>query len=96
MVWEEEDSKTVHLKDIPVHAKVEIGDTIQTTGYSSIFPTDINIGVIDTTWKAGSNSHTIFVHLFEDLANLQYVYVVNYLEKAEIEKLENELLNEQK
>jgi len=96
MVWEGEDSKTVRLKDIPVHAKVEIGDTIQTTGYSSIFPTDINIGVIDTTWKEGSNSHTIFVRLFEDLANLQYVYVVNYLEKSEIEKLENDLLDEQK
>ncbi|MEM8523027.1 MAG: rod shape-determining protein MreC [Bacteroidota bacterium] len=96
MVWEEQDSKTVRLKDIPVHAEVEIGDTVQTTGYSSIFPTDINIGVVDTTWKAGSNSYTIFVRLFEDLANLQYVYVVNYLEKAEIETLENELRDEQK
>ncbi|MEM9847227.1 MAG: rod shape-determining protein MreC [Bacteroidota bacterium] len=97
LVWREKDRNPLkmYLEDIPIHADIKINDTLQTTGYSSLFPTDINIGVIDAIEPLkGSNSQELRVHLFEDLANIQYVYVINHLQKGAIDSLENARLYE--
>ncbi|MEM9884255.1 MAG: rod shape-determining protein MreC [Bacteroidota bacterium] len=98
LVWRERDknAQKMYLEDIPQHADVVKNDTVQTTGYSSLFPTGIHIGVIDSIKPLeGSNSQELRVHLLEDLANIQYVYVVNHLQKETIDNLEKELLDEQ-
>lgn len=95
MVWRNESPLIMNLNDIPRHATLEIGDTVQTTGYSTIFPTNIPIGVIDNYRRIdGDYSYYIEVKLFEDVAKLDYVYVVNHLYKAQIEELEKEVKNE--
>lgn len=97
LVWKDRSPKHLYLTDIPQHAEAMINekDTVQTTGYSSIFPTGINIGVISgEPTGEGETARRYKVVLFEDLAKLQRVYVVNHLRKSEIDMLENSLANE--
>lgn len=95
LVWKGGSPKKMYLEDIPMHARFAKGDTIQTTGYSTIFPSGITLGVIDTFWRAdGSYAYTIKVDLIEDLARLDRVYVVNHLYKDEISSLEKSVKDE--
>ena len=95
VIWKGQSPQKVNLIDIPKHAQPEIGDTIQTTGYSLAFPEGIMIGTIsDITLKSGSNFYDIEVDLANDLSNIQYVYVVNNLTKTEQLELEQEVKDE--
>ena len=70
------------------YADIAIGDTIESSGYSLIFPEEIPIGIIDTfTLSRGSNFFDIEVSLFADLANAKVVYVVENQLKEEQDTL---------
>lgn len=89
LTWESSNPKIVQLKDIPKHAPVEIGDTIQTSGYSAVFPGGIPIGrVLETNLPQGSNFYNIDVELFNDLGRVSYVYVVNNLMRMDQKSVE--------
>jgi len=91
MVWDGTDSRYMTLESIPKHADVHIGDTIITSGFSTIFPEGILIGKIESFFKPeGLNFYTIKVALFNDLNSAQYVYVVNNLLREERIKIEKE------
>lgn len=91
MVWDGLDSRYMTLESVPKHAIVHIGDTIVTSGYSTIFPEGVLIGTIESFFKPpGLNFYTIRVTLFNDLNKTQYVYVVNNLLKEELLNLEGE------
>ncbi len=95
IVWKGNDPKTVNLVDIPKHADVIIGDTVQTSGYSTLFPEGVMIGVVDTFWiPSGSNFFDIEVSLVNDLNKTKYVYVVNNLMAEEIKQTQKEGSNE--
>ena len=53
--WMSDNYMSAEINDIPNHANINIGDTIQTNGYSSIFPSGINVGTI-TSYKKGSEN----------------------------------------
>ncbi len=44
LTWKGDNSRTMHLADIPKYVSVKVGDTIITDGKSSIFPRGIMIG----------------------------------------------------
>ena len=89
VVWEGSNPTISQMKDVPKHATVEIGDTIQTSGYSAIFPGGIPIGtVLSAEIPPGSNFYDIDIELFNDLSNIRYVYVVNNLLKSEQKTVE--------
>ncbi len=96
LVWKGSNPKIVDLEDIPKHANLVIGDTIQTSGFSTMFPPGLMIGKIDTFWlQDGSNYYNIKVKLTNDLAKVKSVYVVENLMKIEQEKLEEEVIDGQ-
>jgi rod shape-determining protein MreC len=77
LVWEPYDERYMLLKHIPKHAAIALKDTVVTSGYSTVFPRDIPIGTIENIrLPAGSNYFDIRVKLFNELANMDYVYVV--------------------
>ncbi len=89
LVWRGRDPRFMRLEDIPKYTAVNKGDTIQTSGFSNMFPTGITIGTVDTVWSdASSNFHNIRVRLIEEMANVEYVYVINNLRKEEQEAIE--------
>lgn len=95
MVWDGVDSRYMTLESVPKHADVQKGDTIVTSGFSTIFPEGVMIGTIDSFYKPpGLNFYTIKVALFNDINRSQYVYVVQNLLREERLKLEKEVKND--
>ena len=90
--WNGKTPHTVQLIDIPINAELNKGDTIVTSGMSSIFPKGILIGTVqDFKNDITENFYEINVKLFNDMTNLEHVYIIENIHKEEI----NNLLNEQ-
>ena len=88
--WDGTSFSSMQLLDIPRLAKVAKGDTIVTGGNSKIFPKGSPIGIVDEIRiESGDNYYSIDVNLFEDMSNLNFVYVVK---NKTIDEL-NDLMN---
>ncbi|TVR42472.1 MAG: rod shape-determining protein MreC [Bacteroidia bacterium] len=93
LVWEGKDYRKAHMLYIPPHVELLKGDTIVTSGFSTVFPENIIIGTIDD-WeiRRGENFYTAIINLALDYNNLTHVYVVQNLLKGEQEGLEEAIL----
>lgn len=82
--WYGPDPTIATLEEVPKHAAIAVGDTIISSGYSVSFPPDIPIGtILDYSVGEGSNNYNIKVSLDQDLAELDYVFVVNNIYREE-------------
>ena len=90
--WSGGDPYTAQLKDVPYHSKVEVGDTVVTTGFSSVFPENITIGTVADVQRL-SNGYTlkILVSLAVDMSDLGWVYIHSKTVDPEIVDLQKQL-----
>lgn len=88
MSWDGKSSSGAILTEIPHHVEFQPGDTIYTSGYSSIFPADIPLGTAGDATIVNGATYEIKVKLFEDFAALRYVTVVENVGDEEIKALE--------
>jgi len=65
-----------------------VGDTIVTGGKSTIFPKGILIGTVKDFTISDDDSYLINVALFNDMTNLNHVYVIENKNADEILQLE--------
>lgn len=86
--WSGRDYRFVQLKDIPLHADINTGDTIITSGYSAIFPEGIMIGFVEDYEERSGRFLEIKVRLSNDFKKLSNVYVVKNLLKEEQQSIE--------
>lgn len=90
MQWDGEDYRMIGLKDIPNHVLLNEGDTVVTSGYSSIFPEGLATAVIKTfEVPEGENFYKIQMQLLNDFRQLTYVYVVKNNTSTEVKKIES-------
>ena len=89
MVWDGINSNGALLKEIPLHMDIQVGDTVYTSGFSSIFPPDIPLGVTGESRIVNGSTSEIKITLFEDFSALRYVTVVKNLGRQEIKELED-------
>ncbi len=88
IIWDGLQTNVVLLKDISKEVKVSKGDTIITSGFSDKFPYGLIIGTIKEIENDKSGStYIIRVKTAADFYNLQYVYIINNLQKEEPEQL---------
>lgn len=87
--WDGNDYRYSYLNDIPFHVDVTQGDTVVTSGFSSIFPEGELIGFVETVNKETANFLTIKVKLAVDFKKISDVYVVANLNKSEKLQLED-------
>lgn len=90
--WRGENSRLMHLSDIPKYVPLKVGDTVVTDGKSAIFPQRIMIGRVagyEVDTKTGF--WDISVELSETMGNISKIYVVKNLKKAEVRKIEDTL-----
>ncbi|WP_026935275.1 rod shape-determining protein MreC [Christiangramia echinicola] len=89
LVWDGKDPNIVQLIDVPRQAPLQKGDTIITGGRSLIYPKGLPIGSIeDFTLDQTQSYYTINIKLFNDMTNIGYVYIIENVNKEEIEKLQ--------
>lgn len=92
LIWDGMDYRVAHLTEIPLHVDVAVGDTVVTSGYSSIFPEGILVGAISNFSKPdGENYYMIEVKLSVDFKSVSYVEVVEIKTRAEIDELDKML-----
>lgn len=95
LVWNGTDPNTLQLIDISRLASFAIGDTITTDGRSTIFPKGLPVGTVaDYTTDKSGNYYIIDIALFNDMTNLQNVYVIENQWKEERTHLETNTSNE--
>lgn len=88
--WNGEDYRTATLHEIPLHADIQVGDTIITSGFSSIFPEGIMIGFIEDFEEKSGSFYEIEVRLSTDFKKLNNVNVIGNLLQTEKIELENQ------
>lgn len=89
LVWKGKDTKELNLEDLPRHAEVKPGDTIQTSGYSLVFPKGILLGTVKAIrQKTGTNFYSLPCNIWVDISKLDIVYVLKNNSQQEIENLE--------
>jgi len=93
--WNGEKYNKAVLSDIPLHAQINIGDTIVTSGYSSIFPGELPIGYIASYNKKGGSFYEIEINLSVDFKKINVINVIDNVMKEEKIMLENEISNKQ-
>lgn len=86
--WDGSDPQRAKLIYVPRHVEVEVGDTVVTSGYNSIFPEGIPVGVIETVAPGPETNYLdITMKLAADLTKLTYVYLVENTMQAELDSL---------
>tara|TARA_B100001029_G_C15017633_1_gene428413 strand:- start:390 stop:1112 length:723 start_codon:yes stop_codon:yes gene_type:complete len=86
--WNTNNYMTAIINDIPNHAEIKIGDTIQTNGFSSIFPKGINLGTVVSYKKGNENGLcNISIKFLNDMNTVNNVYIVNSLINEELKEL---------
>ncbi len=94
LIWNTKNPHIVQLIDIPRLAPLIIGDTVVTGGRSTIFPEGLLIGIIkDFSLNENNNSYTLNIQLFNDMTNLEHVYIIENFDANEINMLEKEVEN---
>lgn len=77
MSWDGDNNNVAKLDEIPSYVNLNIGDEIVTSGYSSIFPEGIPVGIVSSfTEDKSSGFYQIAVSLYTDYNNISYVYVI--------------------
>ncbi|MDR1729778.1 MAG: rod shape-determining protein MreC [Prevotellaceae bacterium] len=88
LVWKGGDARIALLEEVPLYFPVTKGDTVVTSGNSTIFPEGINIGTVREFRKENYNFYFIEVELFTDFSQLSFVDVISYKNAREQKELE--------
>lgn len=76
--WTGRRADLAYVDDIPRHAHFRLGDLVETSGYSSIFPPGIIVGQILHVYNSADGlSYRVQVRLTTDFGNLRDVCVID-------------------
>lgn len=81
-------SNKAMLTGIPLHAEVSPGDTIYTSGFSSMFPADIPLAVVSDSKTSNGIYTEISLDVFENFSKVHHVYIVRNKDREELEELQ--------
>ena len=78
LVWDGKDPRFAVLEELPRHVKFVKGDTIVTSGYSSVFPEGLMVGTVDGFSKQrNDNFYALTVKLSTDFFRLNDVRILD-------------------
>lgn len=90
--WDGSDTQHSYLIDLPRYELFESGDTVVTSGFSSMFPAGIPLGQIERLEdSADGQSYRAQVKLFVDFSNIDNVFVVGNNNREEQKLLEESI-----
>jgi len=79
MKWNGGNPLRAFIDDIPRHAKIRVGETVETSGYSNVFPAGIFVGKVKRILNSDDGlSYKLEIGLSTDFARLRDVSVINY------------------
>ena len=76
--WYGGDPSVAYVEDVPRHAKFNLGEWMETSGFSSIFPSGVLVGKIEQAYNSSDGlSYKLKVRLSTDFGNLRDVVVIS-------------------
>lgn len=91
LVWDGQSPSEAVLEELPRHGRFHKGDTIVTSGFSTVFPEGVPVGtVIGSDKNHDENFFSLRVKLFTDFSTLSTVRVVSDAMKQELAQVESE------
>ena len=88
VIWDGLDPRFVIFKDIAKGVKVSKGDSVITSGFSDKFPYGRLIGTIhEVINEKSTNTYTIKLKTAANFYNLEFLYIIDNLQKGEPEEL---------
>lgn len=88
LTWRGGSPQLAYIADVPRHARCEVGDTVETSGYSQVFPQGLFIGRVSQVRDSQDGlAYELEVKLGNDLGNIQSVCVLQNEHKAELDSL---------
>ncbi|GHT35889.1 cell shape-determining protein MreC [Bacteroidia bacterium] len=91
MSWDGRKTQYAKLDELPRHVEFNVGDTVVTSGFSTIFPEGILVGTVSTFEKQrDDNFYSLTVKLTTDFHNLGSVMVIKNYYQDEQKRIEQE------
>ena len=88
--WEGGNSRFAYLKDLPRHAEFNLGDTVVTSGYSTVFPAGVMVGTVDDMSDSHDGlSYLLKIKLATDFGKVSNVRVISRNGQDEQKALES-------
>jgi rod shape-determining protein MreC len=89
LVWSNNgDVRFMMLNDIPKHVPIKLGDKVETSGYSNLFPSGILLGkIVGKRIPPGSSTYELKVKLYQDMTKIKFAYVVINYETPALDSL---------
>lgn len=89
--WRGGDIRNADMEQVPNYVNVALGDSVVTSGHSTIFPAGINIGKVESFNKGIDDSYEITVRLSQDYSSLLFVDVIDFGFSSELQELDNKI-----
>ena len=97
LVWDGRDPSEALLEELPRHAVYAPGDTVVTSGYSSVFPEGVPVGIVmDRVAEREENFRTLRIKLSTDFTTLSTVRVIVDDLADELRTVEDDGITERK
>ena len=97
IAWDGKFPNLVTLTGIPKSTKVAKGDSIITSGFSTIFPKGLLLGRIEEVYlETATNNFKIVVHTAANFYNLEYAYAIENVQQETINALLKKATNNSK
>jgi len=94
LVWDGKSPREAVLEELPRHVAFDLGDTVVTSGYSTVFPEGVPVGVILSRDRDDDdNFYSLRVGLLSDFSTLSTVRVIENFLKDEITAVETDTSN---
>ena len=94
--WDGFNPQIAQLNEIPYHVDLAIGDTIVTSGYSSVFPEGVLIGFVeDFNQESGENFYSINVRLSSSFQALQNVEIIKNTQSSEVLSIQENTMTDE-
>ena len=88
--WEGGNSRFAYLKGLPRHAQFNLGDTVVTSGYSTVFPEGVMVGTVDDMSDSHDGlSYLLKIKLATDFGKVSNVRVISRNGQDEQKALES-------
>lgn len=88
MVWDGRSTSEALVQGIPLSVKTTPGDTVWTSGYSSIFPSGISVGTVKGSSTRNGATMDVKVNLLMDFSSVDFVTIVYNEALEEINSIE--------
>ena len=94
--WKGGSSRRAVLDDVPRHARIKVGDVVETSGYSAVFPEGLFVGRVTRVGNSEDGlSYLLDVGLGTDFSRLRHVAVIKPLPHSEeIQALKDSVISQ--